>query len=30
VHLGIDLTHALRLAGDLDDAEFVRKLEMGK
>ena len=27
---GIDLTHALRLAGELEDEEIIRKLELGK
>jgi hypothetical protein len=27
---GVDLQHALRLAGELEDAETVRKLELGK
>ena len=27
---GIDLEHALRLAGELEDAETVRKLELRK
>ena len=27
---GIDLTHALTLAGDLEDQEIVRKLEQGR
>ena len=27
---GIDLDHALRLAGDLEDAETIRKLELRK
>jgi hypothetical protein len=30
VRPGIDLDHALRLAAELEDAEFVRKHEMGK
>ncbi len=30
VRKGIDLTHALRLAGELEDAEIVRKLELHK
>jgi hypothetical protein len=30
VRTGIDLDHALRLAGELEDAEFARKHEMGK
>jgi hypothetical protein len=25
---GIDLTHALRLAGELEDEEIIRKLEL--
>ncbi|MDQ3874868.1 MAG: ribbon-helix-helix domain-containing protein [Actinomycetota bacterium] len=27
---GVDLEHALRLAGDLEDAETIRKLELRK
>lgn len=27
---GVDLTHALRLAGELEDAEAIRKLELRK
>jgi Ribbon-helix-helix protein, copG family len=27
---GVDLEHALRLAGELDDAETIRKLELRK
>ena len=30
VRPGIDLDHALRLVGELEDAEFVRKHELGK
>jgi len=27
---GVDIDHALRLAGELEDAELLRKLELGK
>ncbi len=30
VRPGVDLAHALRLAGELEDAEIVRKLELNK
>jgi hypothetical protein len=30
VRPGVDLTEALRLAGDLEDAEIVRELEQGR
>ena len=30
VRKGVDLDHALRLAGELEDAEIVRKLELRK
>lgn len=30
VRRGVDLDHALRLAGELEDAEIVRKLELRK
>lgn len=30
VHEGIELDKALRLVGELEDAELVRKFEMGK
>lgn len=30
VRPGIDLDHAMRLVGELEDAEFVRKMEQGK
>lgn len=30
VHEGIDLDKALRIVGELEDAEFVRRVETGK
>ena len=30
LRLGVDLDHALRLAGELEDAETIRKLELRK
>jgi Arc/MetJ family transcription regulator len=30
VRAGVDLDHALRLAGELEDAEILRKLELRK
>jgi len=30
VRKGVNLDHALRLAGEMEDAEIVRKLELGK
>jgi Ribbon-helix-helix protein, copG family len=30
LHTGIELEHALRLAGELEDAETIRKLMLGK
>ena len=27
---GVDITHALRLAADLEDEEIIRKLQLGK